>query len=627
MWVPLLEKAMAKLYGGYGQLEGGSLTEAMADLTGGVTHTYNLMDKHVDELISEGGLWRELQELRKDGNLMACSRGSQKDETEVQGPLGLLTNHAYAILDVKTLPDSGHRLLLVRDPWGVGTFTGKWRKRSDMWKVFPTAAQSLGRVPEEGSGSFWMSFEEMVESMTTVHICRIFPPQYHSLSVKSEWDAESSGGPPGDASWFKNPQFRLSVTQNATVVLSVVQFDLKIPERTHNPVLTGMVVLKARRGTYPVRMWDVRKDQAVAIVQPVFGREVSTSVKLSQGVLYYVVPFTSSAGTIAPFMLRCYSSSMVELQRVPSPSVVHIRSQWLGLFAGGRFPVPTWGNNPQFFMTAPHDEDVLLVLRRERDIDTAETERGKLDQTDYHVLGSEIGFSVVKTKEGCRVRGAEDGDVDAEAGFMDSSSAHLFYRFRAGRRIVIVPSTARPGISAPFTLSCYCDGPVALRKLADERRSTLTGEWTEDTSGGSHLNESWARNPFYFLHVPPPCAHKPSVTVNFSLVPILPSPPLSKSRPKNPWAGHQRRDPLGSMIGIYVFKVHAGFRGPINVKNLDARIVETKFVPASNVSVNLELLPSADPYVIVPATHGPGEARMHCATECHRSFCKMQPGH
>jgi hypothetical protein len=434
MWVPLLEKAMAKLYGGYGKLEGGSITEAMADLTGGVTHTYNLMDREVDELIAEGGLWRDLQSLKKEGNLMACSRNAPRQDSDLQGPLGLLVNHAYAILDVRTLPDSGHRLLLVRDPWGSGTFTGKWRKQSEMWKLYPTAAKCLGHVPEDRSGSFWMTFEELVENMTTVHVCRIFPPQYHSLSVKSEWDGESAGGPPGQAEWFKNPQFRLSVTQNATVVLSVVQYDAKIPGRTHKPVLGGLVVLKARRGTSPVRMWGAEPDQIVGYVPPSPGREVSLSVRLSQGVLYYLVPFTSSSGITAPFMLRCYSSHMVELQRVAQPCCVHVRSQWLGIYAGGRRPEATWSQNPQFFLFAAQDQDVMLLLDKEGGGKSINNTNNPDEGTDGdpgldpHVLGSEIGFTLFKTKKGERVRDGDDSEVHADSGFMSPNSAALLYR-------------------------------------------------------------------------------------------------------------------------------------------------------------------------------------------------------
>jgi Calpain family cysteine protease len=41
MWVPLIEKAYAKHYGNYAHIEGGFANEAVEDLTGGVSLTFN----------------------------------------------------------------------------------------------------------------------------------------------------------------------------------------------------------------------------------------------------------------------------------------------------------------------------------------------------------------------------------------------------------------------------------------------------------------------------------------------------------------------------------------------------------------------------------------------------------
>jgi hypothetical protein len=57
-------------------------------------------------------------------------------------------------------------------------------------------------------------------------------------------------------------------------------------------------------------------------------------------------------------------------------------------------------------------------------------------------------------------------------------------RLRMGRRIVIVPSTDHEGIASSFTVSCFSDAAVSLRKLPDERRSGVSGDWTSETSGG-----------------------------------------------------------------------------------------------------------------------------------------------
>eukprot|EP00283_Hemiselmis_rufescens_P012539 CAMPEP_0173447874 /NCGR_PEP_ID=MMETSP1357-20121228/39598_1 /TAXON_ID=77926 /ORGANISM="Hemiselmis rufescens, Strain PCC563" /LENGTH=53 /DNA_ID=CAMNT_0014414299 /DNA_START=1 /DNA_END=158 /DNA_ORIENTATION=+ len=47
-----------------------------------------------------------------------------------------------------------------------------------------------------------------------------------------------------------------------------------------------------------------------------------------------------------------------------------------------------------------------------------------------------------------------------------------------------------------------------------------------------------------------------------------------------------------------------GTRVALHVDNLSLRLLETKFVPSHLTSVHLDLPPSPDPYVVLPATYG-----------------------
>ena len=60
-WVPLLEKAYAKLHGGYEHLNGGSMAEAIVDLTGGVSEKYALRTPETKEAIESGQFWKDLK--------------------------------------------------------------------------------------------------------------------------------------------------------------------------------------------------------------------------------------------------------------------------------------------------------------------------------------------------------------------------------------------------------------------------------------------------------------------------------------------------------------------------------------------------------------------------------------
>jgi Calpain family cysteine protease len=61
IWLPLLEKAYAKLLGGYEQLIKGSVSEALGYLTGFPTQQLTLRDEAVFHLIETNKLWTVLR--------------------------------------------------------------------------------------------------------------------------------------------------------------------------------------------------------------------------------------------------------------------------------------------------------------------------------------------------------------------------------------------------------------------------------------------------------------------------------------------------------------------------------------------------------------------------------------
>jgi hypothetical protein len=53
-WVPLMEKAYAKLHGTYEMLNGGQMGEALVDLTGGVSEKFHFRSPETTEAIEDG---------------------------------------------------------------------------------------------------------------------------------------------------------------------------------------------------------------------------------------------------------------------------------------------------------------------------------------------------------------------------------------------------------------------------------------------------------------------------------------------------------------------------------------------------------------------------------------------
>jgi len=181
IWVQLLEKAWAKKFGCYFAVEGGTMKDAMFDLTSAPTITMETSDPKV---------WEELQEALKNGYIAGAASKSNKNkpeaeviyEEESKGDNSKVTDdHAFAILDIFDTRDSKGRdvrLLKIRNPWGKFDqkgdpdikWEGNWAENSSLWTSNLKQTVSFG---QEDGGVFFMDLEEFQKNFENVSICQI----------------------------------------------------------------------------------------------------------------------------------------------------------------------------------------------------------------------------------------------------------------------------------------------------------------------------------------------------------------------------------------------------------------------------------------------------------------------
>jgi hypothetical protein len=109
IWLPLLEKAYAKVHGDYDAIQGGDSGEAVEDMTGGVTTAL-----FTNRILSKDKLWQEMLNVNKEFIFAASSPGWGTDRDARQG---VALNHAYSILkavEVVGEDDKKIRLVLIR---------------------------------------------------------------------------------------------------------------------------------------------------------------------------------------------------------------------------------------------------------------------------------------------------------------------------------------------------------------------------------------------------------------------------------------------------------------------------------------------------------------------------------
>jgi calpain-7 len=118
LWVPIIEKAYMKLCGGY-DFPGSNSGVDMFSLTGWIPERIFFAkdeQKVRDFETAPERAWERLFSANSFGDCL-ITVSTSKDITEEQAEaLGLVTGHAYAVLDVIQTKD-GTRLLQLKNPW------------------------------------------------------------------------------------------------------------------------------------------------------------------------------------------------------------------------------------------------------------------------------------------------------------------------------------------------------------------------------------------------------------------------------------------------------------------------------------------------------------------------------
>lgn len=391
-WVAFVEKAYAKLHGTYENLNGGSVAEALVDFTGGVSEKFLLTDPHVKAMVDNGELWTRLKKYLKANHLLGCSMSKHGGGFETDSGSGILMNHAYTILHLKTV--GALRLVKIRNPWGHGEWRGDWSDNWENWDQHPDVESALMDDEEcqfnrnDADGTFWMVWEDFVAHYNKIYLCRVFGEEYNQYVVNGRWEGLSAAGShkvmedrdgdgeekaadegskvvkrqDGDPQWFHNPQFRITSHKEGKACISLMQADRMLTAREN--VAIRFVVLRQPRNSRS-RVWEEDPSEIVAdsskanFANAFAQREVShPSVVLDPAYSYIVVPHTMQRGVELDFSLRIFSELELTVDPLPEPYGIELQGTWARDSAGGPRRVdgrsnPSWCLNPQFWVTLP----------------------------------------------------------------------------------------------------------------------------------------------------------------------------------------------------------------------------------------------------------------------------------
>ena len=184
IWISLLEKAWAKVNGGYANIIGGTPMEALEFLTGFSSLCYDMENKDNDDLNEyKMEIIKQLQICNIDNSIIACTTTSKEDVSSV----GLITGYTYNLLAIYEIQDAdGNRvyLLRLRNPWSQSEWNGDWSDKSAKWN---DDSKSKVHFSDKADGIFYMSDNDFFKYFKHVEICYLlFDAKLSKLTVTGE---------------------------------------------------------------------------------------------------------------------------------------------------------------------------------------------------------------------------------------------------------------------------------------------------------------------------------------------------------------------------------------------------------------------------------------------------------
>jgi len=321
LWVLLLEKAYAKLFGGYDVIEGGLPHYALKDLTGAPYDSLESTDPDV--------MWKYIKESNDKNYLLTCYSKSTEVREE-KNPLGIVSGHAYSILDAREVvtSDGSDRIVQIRNPWGKFEWTGAWGDHSKKWT--PEARMQVETFTQADDGTFWMSINDFVTYYEGVGICKLHEDYfYKSVKFTHEGTTLPNFRTKVDSNIpFENPNrtiVRLHVEQKTHLFLSVNQTDDRKFLVSGLPYSYSNVRILVSKVTTD----GLRYEAGTSATD----RDTVIEATLGKGVYLISIEIIWEQEHHKEFTLSSYSQHPVTFERVGSPDYDKIERNILKSFA------------------------------------------------------------------------------------------------------------------------------------------------------------------------------------------------------------------------------------------------------------------------------------------------------
>uniref|UniRef100_A0A8H7XM98 Calpain catalytic domain-containing protein n=1 Tax=Psilocybe cubensis TaxID=181762 RepID=A0A8H7XM98_PSICU len=245
-WVPLVEKAYAKVHGDYASVMYGRTSDAIEDMTGGVSNLILTKD-----ILNHDKFWHDELVKANEDRLFGCwfkTLDGFRSGVRNASVDGLVGNLSHSV--VKAVEIRGKRFVVLRDPWGTAGWDGPWSDGSKEWtkewlEILPELGHSFG-----GKGQFVMEYKDFLNIWQEVQRTLIFDD---SWVMSSQWLHVSLPFPNMKAFSYGDINFSFSLPAASPVIIVLSKYNTRYFKDISGPCLWNLDFLLAKEGeTEPI---------------------------------------------------------------------------------------------------------------------------------------------------------------------------------------------------------------------------------------------------------------------------------------------------------------------------------------------------------------------------------------
>ena len=164
LWPLFLEKAWAKVNGGYANIIAGDPRDVFQAFTPFAAVPIEIAKEN------KKTLWENI----RDADAYNCIMTASIDEG-VSGlvQVGLLANHTFSLVSAfeRKIGEETVHLMKLRNPLGEGEWIGDWSDKSAKWTEEAKTAFPEFDANTKNDGIFWISYEDFIKYFSTVCLC------------------------------------------------------------------------------------------------------------------------------------------------------------------------------------------------------------------------------------------------------------------------------------------------------------------------------------------------------------------------------------------------------------------------------------------------------------------------